>query len=83
VPLLLVPETYGPIILKKRAQKIRRETKDERVAAEVEMEKADLRHVVSVVLTRPIRMLLFERTCDLSSSHFLEDIEKKPPGTTS
>ena len=55
IPLLLVPETYGPIILKKRAQKIRKETKDEKVAAEIEMEKSDLAHVVSVVLTRPIR----------------------------
>jgi len=74
----MVPETYGPIILKKRAQRIRRETKDEKVAAEIDMKKADLRHVVSVVLTRPIRMFFFERTYVLSSFHFLEGIETQP-----
>lgn len=54
-------ETYGPIILKKKAQKIRKGIKGERIAAEIEMEKMDLRYVISVVLARPIRMFFFER----------------------
>lgn len=54
------PETYGPVILKKRAQRLRKETGDESIIAPIELEKTDLRHIVTTVLTRPIRMILFE-----------------------
>lgn len=59
IPLILVPETYAPIILKRRARKMRKEGKEDVLAA-IELEKADMAHVVAVVLTRPIRMLCFE-----------------------
>jgi hypothetical protein len=60
VPLLIVPETYGPVLLKKRAQKMRKETGNEKIRAPIELEKEDWQHIVSKVLTRPIRMFVFE-----------------------
>ncbi|OAL44349.1 MFS general substrate transporter [Pyrenochaeta sp. DS3sAY3a] len=54
------PETYGPTILKRRAQRLRKETGDESIVAPLELEKTDLNHIVTVVLTRPLRMICFE-----------------------
>ncbi|KAF2874227.1 major facilitator superfamily domain-containing protein [Massariosphaeria phaeospora] len=54
------PETYAPVILKYRAQRLRTETGDMSIVAPIELEKTDLRHVVTVVLTRPLRMFCFE-----------------------
>jgi MFS family permease len=57
---IFLPETYGPVILKHRAQKLRKETGDESIIAPIELEKTDFNHVVTVILTRPLRMLCFE-----------------------
>ncbi|KAJ4988490.1 Polyamine transporter 3 [Stagonosporopsis vannaccii] len=57
---IFLPETYGPVILKHRAQRIRKETGDESIIAPIELEKTDLNHIVTVILTRPLRMLCFE-----------------------
>lgn len=57
---IFLPETYGPVILKHRAQRLRKETGDESIIAPIELEKTDLNHIVTVILTRPIRMLCFE-----------------------
>jgi hypothetical protein len=53
-------ETYGPTILKRRAQRLRKETGDESIIAPLELEKTDLNHIVTVILTRPLRMVIFE-----------------------
>jgi hypothetical protein len=53
-------ETYGPTILKRRAQRLRKETGDESIIAPLELEKTDLNHIVTVILTRPLRMICFE-----------------------
>ncbi|KAK7627478.1 major facilitator superfamily domain-containing protein [Phyllosticta citricarpa] len=60
VPLVLMPETYGPIILKQRAARLRKETGDPNIVAPIEVENKGWKYVVTVVLTRPIRMMLFE-----------------------
>lgn len=57
---IFLPETYGPVILKHRAQRLRKETGDESIIAPIELEKADFNHIVTVILTRPLRMLCFE-----------------------
>ena len=57
---IFLPETYGPVILKHRAQKLRKETGDESIIAPIELEKTDINHIVTVILTRPLRMLCFE-----------------------
>ncbi|KAG6357721.1 hypothetical protein INS49_013600 [Diaporthe citri] len=58
--LLLLPETYGPILLVKRAQRIRRLDPKANVIAPHELEAADLHQLAVRVLTRPMRMLFFE-----------------------
>ncbi|KAL1650867.1 hypothetical protein SLS58_000986 [Diplodia intermedia] len=63
VPLLATPETYAPVILERRAKRLRKESsggEDDNVFAPMELEPRDWRHVATVVLTRPIRMMLFE-----------------------
>ncbi|CAO2652589.1 Nn.00g008720.m01.CDS01 [Neocucurbitaria sp. VM-36] len=57
---LFFPETYGPTILKRRAKRLRKETGDESIVAPLELEKTDLNHIVTVILTRPLRMICFE-----------------------
>jgi MFS family permease len=42
------PETYGPAILKRKAQQLRKETGDESIVAPLELEKTDLNHIVPV-----------------------------------
>ncbi|TGO63769.1 hypothetical protein BOTNAR_0096g00050 [Botryotinia narcissicola] len=60
VPLVFLPETYGPVLLLKRAKQLRKETGDPRIIAPIELEKQDLKQMMTVTLTRPIRMLSFE-----------------------
>ena len=60
IPLTIAPESYGPIILKKRAQRLRKETGNENIKAPIELEIKDIRHTITVVLTRPIRMICTE-----------------------
>ena len=60
LPLIFFPETYGPVILKHRAQKLRKETGNPNMLAPIELEETELAHMVAVVITRPIRMFLFE-----------------------
>ncbi|KAF2430954.1 MFS general substrate transporter [Tothia fuscella] len=67
VPLCLVPETYAPVLLKHRARKLRKIPGNEHVYAPIELEKQDIGHLITVVLTRPIRMFFFEAIVLFSS----------------
>ncbi|KAF2265147.1 MFS general substrate transporter [Lojkania enalia] len=58
--LIFFPETYAPVILKYRARRLRKETGDDSIIAPIELEKTDFGHIVTVVLTRPLRMMAFE-----------------------
>jgi hypothetical protein len=61
IPIVLtLPETYGPILLARRAQKIRKETGNENIYAPIELEKKGWKQMLTVTLTRPIRMFIFE-----------------------
>jgi hypothetical protein len=55
-----MPETYGPTILAKKAKAMRKKDKKANVYAPIELEHPGLREIFVVVLTRPIRMFLFE-----------------------
>jgi multidrug resistance protein len=57
-PLLLMPETYGPIVLKKKAQAMRKQ--GQTILAPIELDPPDVYQMVVVILTRPVRMFLFE-----------------------
>lgn len=58
--LLFMDETYGPVILKWRARKLRKETGNQNIRAPIELEGTDIKNLIAVVLTRPIRMICFE-----------------------
>ncbi|RSL64538.1 hypothetical protein CEP54_004644 [Fusarium duplospermum] len=58
--IALLPETYGPILLSRRARKMRKEDPASRAIAPRDLESTDLRQLLTVVLTRPLRMLIFE-----------------------
>ncbi|KAL8760802.1 MAG: hypothetical protein Q9184_003025 [Pyrenodesmia sp. 2 TL-2023] len=58
--LFFIPETYGPTILKRRAEKMRKETSNPNIFAPIELEKKGARQMITITLTRPVRMILFE-----------------------
>ena len=58
--LLLLPETYGPVILKRRAEGLRKGKGDSNTFAPIELERKGWRQIMTVTLARPIRMFLFE-----------------------
>ncbi|KAI9158623.1 MFS-type efflux pump MFS2 [Paramyrothecium foliicola] len=58
--VFFLPETYGPILLARRAKRMRKNDPSLRVVAPRELEEMDLSKLVTVVLTRPIRMLFSE-----------------------
>ncbi len=55
-----MPETFGPVILKRKAKKLRKETGSDKYVAPAELEKQEVREIITQVLMRPIRMFLFE-----------------------
>ncbi|KAK2827825.1 hypothetical protein FQN49_007306 [Arthroderma sp. PD_2] len=58
--VILTPETYAPILLQRRARKLRKETGDDKIVAALDLEKKGIKETLTVTLTRPIRMILFE-----------------------
>ena len=58
--LIFMPESYLPILITKKAAKLRKETGDNSLIASSELEKTSLRYIITVVLTRPYRMLVQE-----------------------
>lgn len=54
------PETYAPILLSKRAARLRKETGNQNIIAQSDLQKKSLKYVVTVVLARPFRMLFQE-----------------------
>ncbi|CAD0021975.1 unnamed protein product, partial [Aureobasidium pullulans] len=58
--LLLSSETYAPVILVTRAQRLRKENNNPNIFAPLELEHRDMRQLITVVLTRPVRMFLSE-----------------------
>jgi MFS family permease len=55
-----IPETYAPVILKRRAQKLRREIEDENIMTEQELFKVPLSQMLLDTLIRPFGMLATE-----------------------
>lgn len=58
--LLFLPETYGPILLKQRARKMRKEIGNPNIFAPIELEKKGVKQMVTVTLMRPLNMLVYE-----------------------
>lgn len=60
IPIYLIPETYAPVLLTKRAKKMRKADPTVEVYSASELEKKDYKELITVVLTRPVRMLFTE-----------------------
>ncbi|KAL9129774.1 MAG: hypothetical protein Q9175_007203 [Cornicularia normoerica] len=58
--LSFLPETYGPIILKKRAIRMRKESANPNIFAAIELEKKGARQMMTITLMRPIHMIVYE-----------------------
>jgi MFS family permease len=54
---LTLPETYAPIILRKKARKVRAETGDEMVYAAIEREDRRILKLLKITLSRPFQLL--------------------------
>lgn len=60
VMIVFLPETFGPILLARRARKMREQDDASHVVAPRDLEETDLNQLLTVVLTRPLRMLASE-----------------------
>ncbi|GMM37714.1 spermine transporter [Saccharomycopsis crataegensis] len=61
----LVPETYAPVILKKKAQRLRKETGNEKIMTEQEAQGLSLKEVIQNCLLRPLYFVITEPVLDL------------------
>lgn len=68
LPLIIfMPETYGPVILKRRAKKLRKDTGNSSIVSPLELESRNIREMFIITMTRPFRMLLHESIVSLTS----------------
>lgn len=58
--LIALPETYLPVLLQRKASRLRKQTGNQEIVSPSELEKKGARYMITVVLTRPIRMLIHE-----------------------
>ncbi|KAF8547289.1 MFS general substrate transporter [Imleria badia] len=58
---LFVPETYAPVILKKKAAMLRKATGDVRYHAPLDKVQGSLAHFIVINCYRPFQLLIFER----------------------
>ncbi|VTT64161.1 unnamed protein product [Fusarium fujikuroi] len=58
--VVLVPETYAPVILEKRAKKLRKQTGDDSYLAEHELAQHTFGEIAQIYLARPLRLLVTE-----------------------
>ncbi|KAH0529208.1 hypothetical protein TsFJ059_003978 [Trichoderma semiorbis] len=61
--VVLVPETYHPIILRNKARKMRKDTGDDRWLAPSEKTQKTVVQAVGTSLQRPFQLLIFEPMC--------------------
>ena len=58
--LVIMPESYLPVLLSRKAKKLRAETGNPNIIASTDLEKKSWKYVMTVVMTRPFRMLFQE-----------------------
>ncbi|KAJ5894479.1 drug/proton antiporter YHK8 [Penicillium taxi] len=61
--IFLVPETYHPVLLRRKAQKLRKETGDERWIAPIEKMNRSVTQTVLRSCLRPLQLLVLEPMC--------------------
>lgn len=60
VPVCFLPETYGPVILQRRARKLRKQDPDSNIWAQLDIDTSTWRDIFVTFLGRPFRMLFTE-----------------------
>ncbi|KAB8336746.1 hypothetical protein FH972_021055 [Carpinus fangiana] len=70
IPIVFLPETFGPSLLAAKARKLRKQNPGTRFAAPAEIQQGKKAALVRKALFRPIQMLLFEPLC-ISTCLFL------------
>ena len=58
-----VPETYTPVLLRRKAVKLRKETGDQRWKAPIEIMNKSVMRTVLWSCVRPFQLLFFEQMC--------------------
>ncbi|KAJ5407443.1 hypothetical protein N7465_008727 [Penicillium sp. CMV-2018d] len=68
LPLIIfMPETYAPVILKRRAQKLRKDTGNSSIVSPLEIQSRNVREMILITISRPFRMIIHEYIVSLSS----------------
>ena len=57
--MITIPETFAPVILKRRAARLRKETGDEKICTEQELFKVPFSQMMTDTLVRPFRKCSF------------------------
>lgn len=61
LPLVIaLPETYAPVLLSRRAARLRKETGNQNIIAQSDLNKTGFDYIMKVVMARPFRMLFQE-----------------------
>jgi len=60
IGLLTIPETYAPVLLQKRAKKIRFETKNWAIHSRLDENQVNFKEILNSYLLRPFKMLIQE-----------------------
>lgn len=60
VGFLIIPETFGPLLLQQRAKKIRHKTKNWAIHAKLDESEVNLKELLEKYLLRPFTMLALE-----------------------
>lgn len=62
-----MPETYAPVILKRRAHKLRKDTGNSSIMSPLEIQSRNVREMILITISRPFRMIFYESIVSLSS----------------
>lgn len=71
IVMVLIPETYAPVILKRRAKRLRAEHNNPNIMTEQEAEGLSMRELIKTVLVRPISLMLTEPVLDLMNMYIV------------
>ncbi|KAJ5458602.1 Major facilitator superfamily domaingeneral substrate transporter [Penicillium sp. IBT 31633x] len=64
--IMLMPETYAPVILKHRARKLRKETGNSNIVSPFDLQSRNMREMLIITLSRPFRMIMHEYIVSLT-----------------
>ncbi|KAF9249828.1 hypothetical protein DTO006G1_9164 [Penicillium roqueforti] len=68
LPLIIaMPETYAPVILKRRAHKLRKDTGNSSIVSPLDLQSRNLPEMLLITISRPFRMIIHEYIVSLSS----------------